>query len=138
MGWEGWRWGGVVGQGRGLLELEKGTTAAHCQAGFDLRRTCRGWRGRGCMWMLCRGAAGGRDAVVCTAAGSSLPIVSTVNSHIGSWHCSISPLLGGGNEFWRQPLFCSCFPMGEGEFVSLMQSQRDLCAEELSEHLSAC
>lgn len=90
------------------------------------------------MWMLCRGAAGGRDAVVCTAAGSSLPIVSTVNSHIGSWHCSISPLQGGGNEFWRQPLFCSCFPMGEGEFVSLMQSQRDLCAEELSEHLSAC
>lgn len=26
-----------------------------------------------------QGAAGGRDAVVCTAAGSSLPIVSTVN-----------------------------------------------------------
>lgn len=89
------------------------------------------------MWMLCRGAAGGQDAVVCTAAGSSLPIVSTVNSHIGSWRCSIPPLQGGGDEFWRQPLFCSCFPMGEGEFVSLMQSQRDLCAEELSEHLSA-
>lgn len=75
-----------------------------------------------------QGAAGGWDAVVCTAAGSSLPIVSTVNKVTSVRGIVAShPYRAGEMNFGVSLCLAVAFPIGEAEFVSLMQSQRSLC-----------
>lgn len=99
--------------------------------GLDLTRGTgvKTWEVRGCAIRLWEAlAAWGQGAC-------GLPAF-TANKAVLSCGIAASSQIEG-NEFWRRLLFHCCFPAGEVKFVSLIQSQRNLCAKETSGHPSA-